>query len=119
MSPLEQKYFHDRLILLLVSACTFLTLLGSLLILLGIDGGRNDAYIVQFRQNLGISAYKTGGVSSLTSFVLFMVLVLVTHIALSIRVYKIHRQFAVTILGLGLLLLTLAIIISNALLVLR
>jgi hypothetical protein len=38
---------------------------------------------------------------------------------LSLRAYKIHRQLAIAVLSLGILLLLLTIIISNALLVLR
>lgn len=114
-----QKYFHDRLVLLLVSISTFLTLLGSVLILLKIDSGRNEGYIVEYRQNLGISAFKTGEATGIISFVLFMLLMLIVHTSLSYKVYKLHRQLSVIVLGLGILLLILSIIISNALLVLR
>lgn len=103
----------------MVSVATFLTLLGSLLILLRIDVGRNEGYIIQYRQNLGISAFKSGSASGILSFALFMLITLVAHLALSIRVYKIHRNFSVTILGMGLLLLVTAIIVSNSLLIMR
>jgi hypothetical protein len=53
------------------------------------------------------------------SFVAFAGLVLAIHTFLSMKAYRIHRQLAITILSLGVLLLTLAIIVSNALLVLR
>lgn len=119
MASLEQKYFHDRLVLLLLSVSTFLTVLGSLMTLLRVDGGRNEGYIVQWRSNLGISAFKTGGSSELLAFVLFSLIVLLINIVLSYRVYRLNRQFSVTILGLGLVLLTLSIIVSNALLVQR
>jgi hypothetical protein len=119
MALTPQKFFHDRMVLLLVSISTFLTLLGSVLILLKIDSGRNEGYIIEYRQNLGISAFKTGDASALIAFVLFMLIVLVLHTTLSYKVYKLHRQLSVTVLGFGLVLLVLAIIISNALLVLR
>jgi hypothetical protein len=46
-------------------------------------------------------------------------LVLVIHTFLSMKAYHVHRQLAITVLSLGVLLLTLTIIVSNALLVLR
>ena len=119
MASLEQKYFHDRLVLLLLSVSTFLVMLGSLLVLLRVDGGRNEGYIVQWRANLGISAFKTGSASEILAFVLFGLIVLVVNIFLSYRVYKISRHFSISVLGLGTILLTLSVIVSNALLVQR
>jgi hypothetical protein len=116
---IPKNYFHDRLVLLLLSINAFLTLLCLLLVLLRLDVGRPDGYIVQYRSNLGLSAFKSGSAGTLASFALFALFVMVLHTMLSMRVYPIHRQFAVTILGMGLLLLILSIIVSNALLVLR
>jgi len=117
MTP-SKSYFHDRLVLLLVTINAFLTILGSVLVLLRFNPGRNEGYIVQYRSNLGISAYKVGHASDLLAFIVFLGLVTVINIVLSIRVYGVHRQFSITILGLGVLLLVLAIIVSNALLIL-
>lgn len=115
----EQKYFHDRVVLLLLSISTFLVILASLLIVLRLDSGRNEGYIIQYRTNLGITAYKAGSVSELWAFVLFLVLVLVVNTVLSMRVYDVHRQYSITILSMGTLLIILAFIVSNALLILR
>ncbi len=112
----EKRYIHDRVILLLLSISTFLVLLGSLLIALRL-GGRNNGYIVQYRANLGISAFKTGSAWQLLSFIGFMLVVLVVNTMLSIRAYNIRREYATTILGMGLLLIVMAIVVSNALLV--
>ncbi len=114
-----KKYFHDRLVMLLLSINTFLAILSSVIILLRLDSSRADSYIVQYRQNLGLSAFKAGGSATFISFVLFSVMVLGLHTILSIRVHPFHRQFAIAILSLGMLLLVLTIIVSNALLVLR
>lgn len=113
------KYFHDRMIMLLFSTNVFLALAASLFVLLRLSSNHGTSYIVQYRSNLGIDAFKTGNVAGLLSFVAFALLVLVIHVLLSLRVYKIHRQVSVVILGLGILLLVLCIIVSNALLVLR
>ena len=113
------KYFHDRMVLLLLSTNVFLALTETVFMLLRLTSNHGNGYIVQYRSNLGIDAFKTGGVGELLSFVGFALLVLAIHIVLSLRTYRIHRQLSVTILGLGVLLLLLTIIVSNALLVLR
>jgi hypothetical protein len=115
----EQKYFHDRIVLLLLSISTFVVVLASLLILLRLDSGRNEGYIVQYRTNLGITAYKAGSASELVAFIVFMVAVLAINTFISMKVYDVHRQFSITVLSMGVLLFILAFIVSNALLVLR
>lgn len=114
-----KNYFHDHLVLLLLSVNAFLAVAGSVFILLRLSTGNGTGYIVQYRASLGISAFKTGRILDLLSFIAFAILVLAVHTLLSVRAYKIHRQLSITILGLGILLLALTIIISNALLVLH
>ncbi len=114
-----KRYFHDRLVLLLLSVNTFLAILSSVLILLRMDTSRADSYIVQYRSNLGLSAFKTGGSSTFYSFILFSLMTLIFSVLLSMRVYPFHKQFAIAVLSLSLVLLVLALIVSNALLVLR
>jgi len=119
ISP-PKKYLHDRLVLLLVSVNAFLAFLSAALVLLRLGSGQSaGAYIVQYRSNLGISAFKTGSVTALLSFMLYALVVCVINILLSVQVYHLRRQLSVTILSLGVLLLLLALIVSNALLVLR
>jgi len=115
---IPKQYLHDRLVLLLASVNSFLALLLALLTVLRLDTN-HSSYIVQYRSNATINAFKSGSSSELLSFILFGFLVLVIHIIISMRVYRIHRQLAITVLALGTLLLVLAIIVSNALLVLR
>jgi hypothetical protein len=115
----SKKYFHDHFVLLLLSVNAFLAVAGSIFILLRLSSSHGNGYIVQYRSSLGINAFKTGSVVDLLSFIAFAALVLATHTMLSLRAYQIHRQLAIAILSLGVLLLTLTIIISNALLVLR
>lgn len=114
-----KKYFHDHLVLLLLSIDAFLTFLTAVFVLLRLSAGHGNGYIVQYRASLGINAFKTGSVGDLLSFIAFAFVVLVVHTFLSMRAYHIHRQLAITILALGILLLVLAIIVSNALLILR
>ncbi|HVA11526.1 MAG TPA: hypothetical protein VNG32_05185 [Candidatus Dormibacteraeota bacterium] len=114
-----KKYFHDHFVLLLLSINVFLAFADSIYILVRLGTSHGSGYIVQYRPSLGISAYQAGSILELFSFVGFAIIVLVTNTTLSLRAYKIHRQLAVTILCLGILLLLLTIIISNALLVLH
>lgn len=116
---IPKRYLHDRLILLLLSINIFLAILTSLWVLLKLDAGRSAGYIVQYRASLGISALKTGDASDLVAFIGFALLVLVVHVVLSIKAYSIRREVSVIVLSLGILLLLLALIVSNALLVLR
>ena len=115
-----KSYFQDRFVLLLLSVNTFLGMLAVVSVLLRIGGGAsNSGFIVQYRANLGISAFKTGGAVSLLSFISFALLVLAAHALLSWKTYHIRRQLSLAILALGILLLLLCIIVSNALLALR
>jgi hypothetical protein len=117
--PIPKKYLHDKFVLLLVSVNIFLALFCVVLILLRMGVGQSAGYIVQYRQNLGISAFKTGSATAIISFILFVALAAATNIVLSIRTYHLRRELTLAILGLGALLLLLAVIVSNALLVLR
>jgi hypothetical protein len=115
---IPKQYLHDRLVLLIVSVNIFLTFLLGALTILRLDTGHNN-YIIQYRSAVAINAFKSGSSRELLSFVIFGLLVLGVHAIISLRVYLIHRQLAIAVLSLGTLLLVLAIIVSNALLVLR
>lgn len=74
---------------------------------------------MQYRSNLGISAFKTGGITAILSFVLFALLILIINVALSVRTYEVRRELSIAVLASGVLLLILTIVVSNALLVLH
>jgi len=117
---IPKQYLQDRFVLLLVSVNIFLTFLCVMLVLLRLGVGQgSEGYIVQYRANLGISAFKTGSVTAIVSFVGFAMLTTVTSVALSIRTYMLRRELSIAMLGLNILILLLAVIVSNALLVLR
>lgn len=118
----NKKYFHDHLVLLLLSITAFLTIAVSIFIVVKLGTGHSNAYIVQCRDCSNPSAinrFTSGGVGSLLSFIAFAIVILISSTAISMRAYKIHRQLALTVLGLGVLLLILTVIVSNALLMLR
>lgn len=114
---IPKKYLHDRFILLLVSTNAFLAFLCIVLILLrGGIGQGVDGYIVEYRANLGLSAFQKGGVLPIISFMLFALVTLALNVFLSIRTYHLRRELSLAILGLGALVLLLATIVSNSLL---
>lgn len=116
---MSKRYLHDKLILLLVSGNIFLAFLSAVLIFLRLNVGQGSGYIVQYRSNLGISAFTTGSINGIVAFAAFAALILLINIALSIRTYRIRRELAVAVLVAGLLLLILGLIVSNALMVLH
>jgi len=117
--PISKKYFQDRTVLLLASVNAFLALLAIISVLLRMQGSSAAGFIVQYRANLGISAFKTGGIGDILSFIGFAILILAIHLILSYRVYHIKRQLSLLVLSLGVLLLLLCVIVSNALLALH
>jgi hypothetical protein len=117
---IPKKYFQDKLVLFLLSVNIFLAILCIVLVVLRIGVGQGtEGYIVEYRSNLGLSAFRKGDVVPLLGFVLFPLLTVGIHVALSIRTYHLRKMLSATILGLGVLLLVLAIIVSNALLALH
>jgi hypothetical protein len=115
---IPKNFFHDRLILLLLTSSAFAAILNAILILLRLDSSRGT-YIVQYRANLGISAYRPGDSTTFLTFVLFGFVIFAAQLFLSMRAYQIKRAYAVVISALSLLLILLAIIVSNSLLALR
>lgn len=114
-----KKYLHDRFVLLLITVNGFLTLVTTVLILLRLDTSRSDGYFIQYRANLGLNAYQVGSYATLLGFILLSIFVLAFHTLISQRIYPLRRDVAIVVLGFGTILLTLTLIVSNALLVLR
>jgi len=117
-----KKYFHDHLVMLLLSINFFLAVSAILYVLISLSGDHSNGYIVQCRDcsnEFSVNRYTNGDIVGLLSFPVFAVLVLATHAMLSFRAFKIHRQLAIAILALGILLLVLTIIVSYSLLRLR
>jgi len=118
MMQIPKKYLHDKLILLLVSSNVFLAFVCAVLVFLRLNVGQStDGYIVEYRSNLGISAFKAGNITGILSFVVFAVLIVTMNIVLSIRTYHVRKELSVVVLASSVLLLILTIIVSNALLV--
>lgn len=115
---IPKNYFHDRLVLLLLSINTFLAVFVTVLSLLRLRGN-SEGFVGQYHSNLGLSAFEPGSATTFISFIIFAVLVLGLHTILSIRTYHRRREYSIVILWMGLVLLLLLLIVSNALAVLR
>jgi hypothetical protein len=118
----SKSFFRDHYILTLLTINVFLCLAVAIFVIVRLVGVHSTSYIVQCRDCSDPTAtnkYLVGGVSGLLSLIIFSVIVLVTNITLSIKSYNIHRQVAVALLSLGILLQVLTLTVSNALLVLR
>lgn len=116
---IPKKFFHDRIVLLLLTAMVFFTVLTVIMISLQLGGDRNEGFIIQYRPTLGLSAFQKGSSLQIASFALFAVLVCIFNTLLSMRVYTIRKHLAHVVLSMGLLLVILSLIISNSLLVLQ
>ena len=114
-----KSYFHDHFVLFLLTVNSFLAIFTAILVFLRLSSARGSGYIVQYRSDLGVSAFKTGSVTEIIGFGIFALVVLAINIMFSIKTYDIHRHLAISILSLGILLTALDIIISNALFVLH
>lgn len=115
----NKKYFQDHFILLLLSTNVFLALSTIIIMLARFSDGRGGSFFTQYRESLGIGEYQRGSISELLAFMIFAAIVATVHTVLSHRTYKVSRHLSITILALGIVLLLMAIIISNALLALR
>src|SRR5205085_9862466 len=107
-----KKYIHDRIILLLLSTNIFAAILSILLVLFNLSSNHSNGYITEYRANLGLSAFKTGDISTFFSFMIFALFIVAFNTFLSIKVFHVRRGLAVAILGMTLLLLVLVIVVS-------
>lgn len=114
-----RSYFRDHFVLLLLTVNTFLALFTTVFVLLRLVSSHGSSFIVQYRSSLGVSAFKTGNVNDLISFVIFALIILAINVVLSFRTYSINRNLAISVLSLGILLTVLDLIVSNALLALH
>jgi hypothetical protein len=113
---IAKNYLHDKTILLLLTSNLLLAFVSIALIILRLSNGGTGIYIVQNRANLGIDQYTPGGATTFISFIIFSVLVVLVGFFLSIKAFKNQRTVSVTVLGIGILLLSCTIIVSNSLL---
>ncbi len=116
-----KKYVYDKLVLFLLSVLVFLTLvtIASVLLRIGSGQGISDYYI-EYRQGPHHSPQgdfsPTGNVWAMLNFVWFTLLTTLVTGVLSVRTHTIKREVSVVVLSLGILLVFLALVVSNVLL---
>lgn len=114
---IPKKYFHDRLVLLLLSVNAFLTLSVIVWVLLQLGGAdQGGQYLVGKRENLGLNAFRFGGLQDILALIVFAVAIFGFHSFISIRAYRTRRGIALMVLALATLLLGLTLIVSDLLL---
>lgn len=113
---IPKNYFHDKTILGLTALNSLLVLIAVLYVLLRVDPAEGIARIVQYRSNMGISAFKSGSVGELQLFALFAAMQYINSWFLSMRLYVHRRHLAVSVLALTSFLLVLSIVVIDALL---
>jgi hypothetical protein len=116
-----KKYFHDKLVLLLLSVLVFLAITAVISIVLRLGSGQGISdYYIEYRQGPSHSARgdfsPTGDVWAILNFIWFTIFTLAISFILSARTYTIKREISVVILALGVLLLLLTCIVSYVLL---
>ncbi|HZP55312.1 MAG TPA: hypothetical protein VFB03_00905 [Candidatus Saccharimonadales bacterium] len=116
---LPKNYFHDRLILVLLTLLSILVVVGVSLVMLRFDPSRNPTTTAAYRPNITGTQYQSGKPIDIYSMAIFMVFTSVAALILSIRTYRIRRFLAVFILSSTVLLLILSMIVANALISLQ
>lgn len=116
-----KKYVYDKLVLFLLSVLVFLTLTVIVSILLRVGSGQGISdYYIEYRQgphhSPGGDFSPTGSIWAMLNFIWFALIATITTTTLSIKTHKIKREISVTVLAFGILLVFLALIVSNVLL---
>ena len=108
----SQKYWHDRIVLGLITLIAFLVVIGVSVVLLRFDAAKSSTTIVAYRQNS--FSYVSGKPIDIYSLAAFMVLISVGAVATSARVYPVRRPVALFLLASTVFLLVLSTIVSNS-----
>lgn len=108
-----KNYFHDKTVLLLISASGFIAVINSVFLLLRINF--SESYIFQFRDSVAGEVFVPANATAFLYFIGFALFTVVFHTVVSMRMYYKRRHYAYVMLSLGLLLLVFLAVVSNAL----
>ena len=111
----SKKFLHDRLVLLLITLLSVLTVIGVSVVLLRFDPSRNPTTIVAYRPNVSGTIYQSGRSIDIYSMAVFMLFLAVVSVFLSAKTYEVRRFVAVFILSSAVFLLILSTIVANSL----
>lgn len=113
---IPKHFFHDKTVLILLTVNSVLALFAVLYIVLRVDPAEATTRIVQYRSNLGISAFKQGSTTEIQLIALFAALQYAFSWVLAIRMYAHRRHMSIVVLALTTFILLLTPIVTDALL---
>src|SRR5581483_6124460 len=107
---IPKNYLHDRVVLLLITLISILTVIGVCVVMLRFDPSRNPTTVVAYRPNISGTIYQPGKTIDIYSLAVYMVLTAVLAIFLAAKTYAVRRHVAVFILSSAAFLLILSTI---------
>ena len=114
------KFFHDRVVLLLMIINSIVTITGIVFILFHLDASKGSAYIVQCRLcDTAAHEFKSGSAFDMSGFIVFLALSFGMSIFISRRIYAERRYLALALLASAGVLSIFAVIVSYSLFSLR
>lgn len=116
--PKPKTYFHDRLILLVLSINTFLAVALILSTIFALSDN-SAVFIREYRSNLGLDGYEAGGIKDILAFAIFAVVTYAFQIYASTKIYHIRKHLSLMILLLTMVIYIFALLVINALLGLK
>lgn len=116
--PKPKTYFHDRLILLILSINTFLGVALILSVIFALSDN-SAVFIREYRSNLGLDGYQAGGIKDIMAFAFFAVILYAFQVYSSTRIYHIRKHLSLMILLLTMVIYIFALLVINALLGLK
>jgi hypothetical protein len=113
----KNTYFHDRVVLFLLTANAFLTAAYMIIFFVGFD--QSGSYIVQYRAGALVDEYKSGDAKAILAYPLFVLAVFIAQTVLSKKLHGLQKYAAWTVMFLSLIVIVLSILSTGALFKLR
>ncbi|HET7672893.1 MAG TPA: hypothetical protein VFK11_00055 [Candidatus Saccharimonadales bacterium] len=116
--PKPKTFFHDRLVLLILSINTFLSVALILSVVFALSDN-SAVYIREYRSNLGLDGYEAGGIKDIMAFAFFAVIVYGFQLYASTKIYHIRKHLSLMILLITMVIFIFSLLVINALLGLK
>src|SRR4051812_1983691 len=93
-----RKFLHDRMVLLLVTAVSMITVIGVSTVFLRFDVSKNPTTVVAYRPNISGSSIIAGKPIDIYVLGIFMLMTSIGALVLSARIYPLRRYIALFVL---------------------
>lgn len=102
----NNTYFHDRVVLFLLTVNTFVFFVYLIFVLLNFEADGN--YFIQYRAGASIDEYKSGGTVDILAFPIFASIVYIAQFFVSKKIYleQKHASWAVMLSSILILVMT-------------